>query len=47
MDLLPKKANFPFMTILIITIIVAMIVAAVFYARKNPQIIYGPGPVIF
>lgn len=47
MDLVPKKANFPFMTVLIITIIIAAIVAAVFWARKNPQIIYGPGPVIF
>ncbi len=46
MDIVPKKANFPFMNILIIAIIVAMIVAGVFWVRKHPQIIPGPGPVI-
>lgn len=41
-----KKANFSFTAFMILVIIVALIVAAVMWVRKNPQIIYGPGPVI-
>jgi hypothetical protein len=47
MDLAPaKKANFSFTTFLVMVVIVALIVAAVMWVRKNPRIIPEPGPVI-